>query len=85
MTQSEIVSWCQSYVADVLAMTAQQIDPDANVSDLGFDSSAAVSMVLDLELKLERELDPAILFEYPTLRALGDALGRENAPQPGPS
>jgi acyl carrier protein len=82
MTQSEIISWCQSYIANLLDMSPSQIDPNSNISDLGFDSAAAVSMVLDLEAKLGRELDPAILFEYPTLRALSDALNRPLATTP---
>lgn len=85
MNQSEIISWCRSYIADVLDMSPAEIDPDTNVSDLGFDSSAAVSMVLDLERELGRELDPAILFEYPTLRALSGALSREHAATPSES
>lgn len=76
MTASEIIAWCQTYMANLLDVSPNQIGPDADISDLGLDSAAAVSMILDLEAKLGRELDPAILFEYPTLRALADVLAQ---------
>jgi acyl carrier protein len=83
MTPSDIVSWCQSYIGELLGMPAASIDPDGAIADLGLDSAAAVSMVLELETKLGRELDPALLFEHGTLRAVGAVLGApEQVPLP---
>jgi len=77
MTPDEIIAWCRAYIADLLAVAPASIDPDAPVDDFGFDSSAAVALVLDLETKLGRELDPSILFEHQTLRALANAVAAQ--------
>lgn len=74
MTPTDIISWCQNYIADLLDISTSRIDPDAEIADFGLDSAAAVAMVLDLETKLGRELDPAILFEHGTLRKLAEAI-----------
>jgi acyl carrier protein len=74
MNPHEIVSWCQNYIAELLGVAANKIDPDAEIADFGLDSAAAVAMVLDLETKLGQELDPAILFEHGTLRKLAAAI-----------
>jgi acyl carrier protein len=73
---ADIIVWCQAYISDLLAIPADQIGADTEMADFGLDSSAAVAMVLDLEAKLGVELDPALLFEYPTLRAFAGAVGR---------
>jgi len=74
MTPSEIISWCQDYVAELLDIPSNQVDPDREIDDFGLDSAVAVSMVLDLETKLNRDLEPGILFEHGTLRKLALAL-----------
>lgn len=74
MTPDEIIAWCRTYIATLLDVHVATIDPDSPVDDFGFDSSAAVALVLDLETKIGRELDPSILFEHQTLRALANAV-----------
>jgi len=74
MTADDIIAWCRAYIADLLGIPPSSVDPDAPVEDFGFDSSAAVALVLDLETKIGRELDPSILFEHQTLRALANAV-----------
>ena len=79
MTPDDIIVWCRSYIADLLGIPLASVDPDALVEDFGFDSSSAVALVLDLETKLGRELEPSILFEHRTLRALANAVVVANA------
>lgn len=74
MTADDIITWCRAYISDLLGVPLDSVDPDAPVDDFGFDSSGAVALVLDLETKLGRELDPSILFEHQTLRALANAV-----------
>jgi acyl carrier protein len=74
MTPDDVIAWCRAYIADLMGISPANVDPDAPVDDFGFDSSAAVALVLDLETKLGRELDPSILFEHQTLRALANAV-----------
>jgi acyl carrier protein len=79
MTTDQIIAWCQDYISKLLDMPADKIGPDTEIDDFGFDSAAAVSMVLDLETLVGRELDPAILFEHRTLRALAHAVSEQAA------
>lgn len=74
MTADELVSWCQKYVGELLGMAPARVNPDAELADFGLDSAAAVSMVLDLEVVLDRELEPSILFQHRDLRGLAAAL-----------
>lgn len=85
MMSSEIIVWCQSYIANLLDVPVSQVDPDVDTADFGLDSAAAVALVLDLEAKIGRELDPAMLFEHRSLRALADALVRDGAGAFAPS
>lgn len=80
MKPTDIISWCQDYIAELLDIPPNQVDPDRDINDLGLDSAVAVSIVLDLETKLNRDLEPGILFEHGTLRKLAAALGENSAP-----
>lgn len=80
MTPPDIISWCQDYIAELLDIPSNQVDPDRDINDFGLDSAVAVSMALDLESKLDRDLEPGILFEHGTLRKLAHALC-ETTPQ----
>lgn len=79
MSPNDIISWCQDYISNLLDTPVDRIGSDTEIEDFGFDSAAAVAMVLDLETKVGRELDPAILFEHRTLRALANAVAGQAA------
>ena len=62
--------WLSRYVAQILNVTAEQIDPDVKFDRHGLDSSAAVGMIGDLGSWLDCELDPALTYDFPTIAAL---------------
>jgi acyl carrier protein len=65
-----IQDWCVAFVAKVLHVPREQIDPSFEVDRLGLDSSTAIALIMALEEHLNIELSPELLFEYPTLNGL---------------
>jgi acyl carrier protein len=75
-TTSEIVEWCKDYVARMLNVSVDKLDANTEFDALGVDSAAAVALVMDICAWLDRDLEPATLFEYPTISAFSEYLAR---------
>lgn len=73
----EIQAWIVSYLAEQLEIAPDEIDLAIPFDRYGLDSSVAVGMTGDLEDWLERELDPTLLYDYPTIEGLAQHLAEE--------
>ena len=73
-TAEDIQDWIVAYVASLLEISADEIETDVPFDAYGLDSSAAIGMTGDLEDWLKREVDPTLLYDYPTVDALADYL-----------
>jgi acyl carrier protein len=72
----DLERWLTALVGDLLEMPPDQIDVTARLDRYGLDSAAALSVVDSLERHLGRELDPTLLYDFPTIRTLvGHLLG----------
>jgi acyl carrier protein len=69
-TTVEIQAWIVSYLAELLEVNPEEIDVTKPFERYGLDSSAAVGMTGDLEDWLGIEIDPTLLYDYPTVEAL---------------
>lgn len=69
-TALEIQDWIASYLAELLEIEPDEVDVTIPFDRYGLDSSAAVGLTGDLEDWLGRELDPTLLYDYPTVEAL---------------
>ena len=69
-SKSEIETWIVNYVAELLEVEPNKIDVTIPFDRYGLDSSAAVGLAGDLEDWLERELDPTMVYDYPTIKSL---------------
>jgi len=78
-SQSDIRDWCIKYLASALDLPANQIDPNAKFTRLGMDSVVAASLVAELEIWLDLELSPDVVFEYPTVVELARYLAERRA------
>ena len=76
-TQKEIQTWIVNYVAELLEVKPNKIDVTIPFDRYGLDSSAAVGLAGDLETWLDQELDPTLLYDYPTIEALTKHLVEE--------
>ncbi|MCF4966672.1 MULTISPECIES: acyl carrier protein [Nostocales] len=66
-TQQQISQWIKAYLADILEVESDEIDENYEFERFGLNSSAAVSLVGDLEEWLGFELSPALFFEFNTI------------------
>ncbi|MBH8565206.1 acyl carrier protein [Nostoc sp. CENA67] len=82
-TQEQISKWIKTYLADILEVEAEKIDENYEFERFGLNSSAAVSLVGDLEEWLGFELSPSLFFEFNTIAQvstyLAEAAQEENA------
>lgn len=67
-TVVELQAWMISYLAELLEIHPDEIDITVPFDSYGLDSEVAVGMTGDLENWLERELDPTLLYNYPTIK-----------------
>ncbi len=74
---SEIQTWMAAYVAELLGIQAEEVEMNLPFDRYGLDSSAAVGMTGDMEDWLGLELDPTLLYDYPTIAALAQHLATE--------
>ncbi len=66
-----------AYVAELLGIQAEEVEMNLPFDRYGLDSSAAVGMTGDMEDWLGLELDPTLLYDYPTIAALAQHLATE--------
>lgn len=73
-TEIEIQSWIINHVAELLEVEPDGIDIMIPFDRYGLDSVAAYEITGDLETWLDRELDPTLMYNYPTIESLSQHL-----------
>ena len=76
-SKEAITAWCREYIAGLLEVPADSVDPDASFDRLGVDSSIAVSLLFEVEERYGVELPGETLFKNPTISAVADYLAAE--------
>ncbi len=69
-TQIEIQDWIINYLAELLGIKPDRIDVTVPFDRYGIDSSAAIGLIGDLQRYLEIDLDPTVIYNYPSVEAL---------------
>lgn len=67
---AEIKAWVVNYLADLLEVDPDEVDTTIPFDRYGLDSSAAVGLTGDLADWLGYEVDPTLLYDYPTIESL---------------
>jgi len=70
MTESDIRDWCIAYLTRTLDNPSIAIGPEARFTELGLDSATSAYFIVELEEWLGAELEPELVFEYPTIAEL---------------
>jgi acyl carrier protein len=76
-TAAEIEQWLVTQLAEILELPPAEIDVTARFDRYGLDSIAAVSLTGDLEDWLDYELDPVLMYDYPTIQGVAQYLAQE--------
>ncbi len=74
ITREKIQNWMFDYLAELLEIEPEEVDVETNFARYGLDSSAATVLTGDLAIWLEKELEPTLLYDYPTIAKLIDHL-----------
>lgn len=74
-SKEDIRDWIVDYISNLLEVSADEVDTEIPFDAYGLDSSAAIGLTGDLEDWLGKEVDPTLLYDYPTVEALVDYLG----------
>lgn len=69
-TAAEIEKWMAETLGELLDIPAKEISVTAPFDRYGLDSSAAISITEMLGTYLGRDLDPRLLYDYPTVQSL---------------
>ncbi len=64
-----ILRWLTTQLASYLEVPATAINPMVPLAEMGVDSVHAISLVGDVELHFDIDVDPTMIFDYPTLSA----------------
>ena len=78
-TAADIQTWLVAYLADLLEIDPSDVKVSTQFERYGLDSAAVVGLSGDLEEWIGIELDPTLLYDYPTIETLSKYLAEECA------
>ncbi len=78
-----ILRWLTAQLASYLDVPATAIDPMVPLAEMGVDSVHAVSLVGDVEAHFDIDVDPTMIFDYPTLAHIAEYIDEAVAEQRG--
>jgi acyl carrier protein len=67
-----ILRWLTPRLAASLGVSATALDPMVPLAEMGVDSVHAVSLVGEIEAQFDIDVDPTLIFDYPTLSHIAE-------------
>ena len=77
----QILGWLSNQLASYLEVPAATINPMVPLAEMGVDSVHAISLVGDVELHFDIDVDLTMIFDYPTLSRIAEFIGTAVAGQ----
>ncbi|MEV4235618.1 MULTISPECIES: acyl carrier protein [unclassified Nocardia] len=74
-----IQGWLVQRVADYTERAPHQVDPAVPLAELGLDSASAVTLCGEIEDRWSLDVDPTLVFDYPTIADIAAHLAAEFA------
>jgi acyl carrier protein len=69
-----IEGWLVTRIADYTNRAPHQVHPTVPLAELGLDSVSAVSLCGEIEDRWQLDIDPTIVFDYPTVTDIAEFL-----------
>nr|AFV96136.1 acyl carrier protein [Cylindrospermum licheniforme UTEX B 2014]ARU81116.1 CylB [Cylindrospermum licheniforme UTEX B 2014] len=69
-TKVEIQTWLVNYLVEQLDLNPARVDVSIPFERYGIDSAAAIVLVGDLKDWLEIDLEPTLIYDYPSIEEL---------------
>lgn len=69
-TEAEIRDWCLAYVGRIVDDPGVPVGPDIGFAEMGLDSATSAYFIVELEEWVGVELEPELVFDYPTIADL---------------
>ena len=69
-TEAEIRDWCLAYVRRIVDDPGVAVGPDIGFAEMGLDSATSAYFIVELEEWVGVELEPELVFDYPTIADL---------------
>jgi acyl carrier protein len=76
-----ILRWLTTQLASYLEVPATTINPMVPLAEMGVDSVHTISLVGDVELRFDIDVDPTMIFDYPTLSGIAEFISTAVAEQ----
>lgn len=77
-TADEIERWLVRRLPALTGLPPDDIDPRRSFERHGVESVSGVALAAELGEWLGERFEPTLVWDYPSIRALASALGREN-------
>jgi acyl carrier protein len=77
IAKEDIANWLVINLSKVLDINVSDIDQSLQFEDYGLDSITAVGLVGELAQWLKQELDPSIIYDYPSIDFLSEYIVEE--------
>jgi acyl carrier protein len=77
----QILGWLGNQLASYLEVPAATINPMVPLAEMGVDSVHAISLVGDVELHFDIDVDLTMIFDYPNLSGLAEFISTALAEQ----
>jgi acyl carrier protein len=72
VTSNNVSHWLTEYISKLVQLPIAEIQPDAEFSTFGIDSSGAVGLAVDLGDWAGVSVEPTLVYDYPTIDALSE-------------
>jgi acyl carrier protein len=76
-----VLRWLTAQLGSYLETPATAIDPLVPLAEMGVDSVHAISLVGDIESRFDIDVEPTLIFDYPTLNHIAEYIGTAVAEQ----
>lgn len=76
-TEPAIKEWLVAHLADHLKIHPKQVVTDLDFDNFGLDSRDLVGMIGQLGEQLQLEIDDSMVYDYPTIDQLSEAIANQ--------